>query len=176
MLSVPALHWAATTGRSASVVCNQVATSVRTPVIPMWSCGSGLGNVGRLRSAQQRSQTHARLSVRRESGAAMTHGDFTAMTWRNSKTLSQSSAMVFNVSAVACFALPGFAVFLSSALMVTTLSSSLSSSAPLEFSPSFAHSVMEQAKIFRRSPASDSPWRIAASVRNGGRRTALCGV
>ena len=31
-------------------------------------------------------------------------------------------------------------------------------------------------KIFRSSPASDSPWRIAASVRNGGRRTALRGV
>ena len=35
---------------------------------------------------------------------------------------------------------------------------------------------MERAKIFRRSPASNSPWRIAASVRNVERRTALMEV
>ena len=34
-------------------------------------------------------------------------------------------------------------------------------------------SVIERAKIFKSSPASDLPWRMATSVRKGGRRTAL---
>ena len=84
--------------------------------------------------------------------------------------------MVVNVLVVACFALSGFADFSSSALMVMTLSSSLSLSASLVFYPSFAHSVMERSKIFRSSPVSDSQWRITASVINSGSRTALCGV
>ena len=168
--------WAATTGRSASAVCNRVATLVRMPVRPMWSCGAGLGGVGRLTSVQRRNQTRVRLSVWRESGSAMISGDLNATSWRKAKTSSQLSAMVVKVSAVAWFALPGFTVFLSSNYMVTTLSSLLSSSALLAFSPSFAHSVMDQAKIFRSSPAFDSPWRITASVINGGRRTALRSV
>ena len=106
----------------------------------------------------------------------MTRGDLTATSWMKTKTLSQSSEMVVNVLAVACFALPSFADFYSSASMVMALYSLLSSSASLVFSPTFSHSVMEQAKIFRRSPASESLWRIAASVRNGGRMTALSGV
>ena len=84
--------------------------------------------------------------------------------------------MVANVLAVAYFALPVFVVYLPSASTLTLLYLSLLSSFLLAFSPSFAHSVMEQAKIFRSLPASDSPWRIAASARNGRRRTALCGV
>ena len=77
---------------------------------------------------------------------------------------------------VACFTLSSFAVFLSYSSMVMTLSSLLSSSALLVFSPSSAHSVMEEARIYRSWPASDSPWRIAASVRNGGKSTAFRGV
>ena len=57
-----ALCWAAATGRSASAVCNRFVTSVRTHVIPMWSCGYGLGVVGRLASVQQQNQTRARFS------------------------------------------------------------------------------------------------------------------
>ena len=57
------------------------------------------------------------------------------------------------VLAEAGFALPGF--FASAASIVTTLSLSLALSALLEGSASDAHSVMEQAKIFRSSPASD---------------------
>ena len=57
----------------------------------------------------------------------MTRGDLTATAWRKSKTLSQLSAMVVNVSAVACFNLPGLSVLFSSALMVMKLYSSLSS-------------------------------------------------
>ena len=106
----------------------------------------------------------------------MTCVDLTATAWRKAKMSFQSSAMVVNVLAVACFALPGSVIFLFSALMVIRLSLSFSSSALLAFYPSFAHSVMEQAKIFRSLPASDSPWEIAASVRNGRRRTALRSV
>ena len=60
--------------------------------------------------------------------------------------------------------------------MVTFLTLLLSSSSPLTFLPSFAHSVTEQAKIFRSSVVSASLWKIAASMRNGRRRTALHGV
>ena len=100
--------------------------------------------------------------------------------WRKANTLSQSSAMVTNVSAAAvsaeaCFALPGFALT-SAASIVTTLLPSLASSASLEESASDANSVMDRSKILRSSPAYDSPWRIAASVRNGERKTALRGV
>ena len=86
---------------------------------------------------QRWNQMRARLSAQRDSGAAITRGDLTATAWRKSNTLSQLSEMVVNVSAVACFALPGFANFVSSASMVMTLSSLLSSSASLVFSPSF---------------------------------------
>ena len=86
----------------------------------------------------------------------MTRGDLTATAWRKAKTSSKLSVMVVNVLAAACFALPGFA-FASSASMVMTLSSSLASSTSLVVSSSFANSVMEQAKILRSSPASDSP-------------------
>ena len=179
-VSFSALRWAVMTGRSASAVCNRVATSVRTPVRPRWSCGVGLGGLGRLTSVQRWNQMRARLSARRESGAAMTQGDLTATACRKAKTSSQSSAMVANVSAAAvsaeaCFALPGF-TFASSSSIVTTLLLSLTSSASLVESASNAHSVMERAKILRSLPASDSPWRIAASVRIGGRRKALRGV
>ena len=44
----------ATMGQSGSAVCNLVATLDRMPVRPMWSCGVGLGGVGRLMSIQQR--------------------------------------------------------------------------------------------------------------------------
>ena len=176
LVSFSALLWAAATGRSASAVCNQVTTSVRKPVRPMWSCGAGLGRMGRLAYDQRQKQTRTRLYARRESGSMMTCGDLTATGWRKAKTLSRLFAMVVSVLAVACFALPGFVVFSSSASMVTTLSSSLSLSALLVFSFSFANSVMERAKIFRSLPASYSMWRIASSVRNGGRRTALRGV
>ena len=107
--------------------------------------------------------------------------------WRKAKTLSQLSTMEANVSAAAvsaeaCFALPeffvsgaailaeaGFALpflFASAALIFTTQSSSLASLALLEESASDAHSVMEQAKIFRSSPTPNSPWRMAPSVTN----------
>ena len=119
----------------------------------------------------------ARLSAQRESGAMRTRGDLTATNCRNAKTSSQSSAMMANVSAAAVsaeayFASPGFTLA-SAASIVTTLSSSLVLSAYLEVSASDAHSVIERAKILRSSPASDSPLRIAASVINGGSRTAL---
>ena len=176
LVSFSASRWAETTGRRAYAGCNRVATSVRTPMRPMWSCGDGLVGVGRLMSVQRWNQTRARLSTQMESGATMTRGDLNETACRKAKTLSQSSSVVVNVSEVACFALPGFTDFASSASMAMTLSSSLSSSASLVFYPYFAHSVMEGAKIFRSLPASDSLWRFAASVRNGGRRTALYGV
>ena len=100
--------------------------------------------------------------------------------WSKAKNSSQLSVMVANflaaaVLAEACFALPGFSLA-SAASIVRTLSLSLASSASLEESAPDAHSVMERTKILRSSPASDSPWRIAAFVRNGRRRTALQGV
>ena len=71
----------------------------------------------------------------------------------------------------------GFSDFLPSehsvASTVTTLSSSLASMASLGGAVSEAQAVISRAKIFRSSPASDSPWRMATSVRKGGRRTVL---
>ena len=82
-------------------------------------------------------------------------------------------ASVAGVSAEA-FGFPDFLTSEASvSSTVTTLSSSLASSASLGGAVSEAHSVIAQAKIFRSSPASDLPWRMAASVRKGGRRTAL---
>ena len=96
---------------------------------------------------------------------------------RNAKTSSQLPAMVANVSAAAvlveaCFALPGFALAFAVSI-VTTLLSLLASSALLEESASDTHSVMERSKILRSSPVSDLPWRIAAYVKNGGKRRVL---
>ena len=42
------------------------------------------------------------LSAQRESGAAVNCGDLTATSWKKSKTSSQLSVLVTNVSAVAC--------------------------------------------------------------------------
>ena len=112
--------------------------------------------------------------AKRESGAAVTHGDLTATAWRKAKTTSPSSAMVANVLAVEYSALHFFVVFLSSASIPPSLSSS--SSSALAFSTSFAHYVMEQAKISRRLPASNPPLRITASTTNGRKRTELRGV
>ena len=114
--------------------------------------------------------------MRRESGAAMTRGELTTTAWRTAKTSSKLSAIVVNVSSEACFALPGFTNFASLASMVMTLSSLLSSSASLVVSSSFDHYLIDQAKVFRSLPVYDYPWRIAASVRNGGRRMVLRGV
>ena len=52
LVSSSASRWAATERRSASAVCNLVNTSVKTTVRPMWSCGTGLGSVGRLMFVQ----------------------------------------------------------------------------------------------------------------------------
>ena len=98
-VSVSASRWEATTGRSASAVCNRVVMLVRMPMRPRWSCGAGLGGMGILTSAQCCNQTHARLSAQRVSGAAIIRGYLTETAWRNSKILSQSSAMVVNVLA-----------------------------------------------------------------------------
>ena len=169
-------RWAATTGQSASAVCSRAATLVRMSVRPRCSYGDGVGAFGRFTSVHRWNQTCARLSARRESGAATTQGNLKATACSNAKTSSQLYAVVANVSvaailAEACFALPGFLA--SAASIVMTLSSLLASSASLKDSVSDAYSVMERAKIFRSSPAYDSPWRIAASVKNGGRSTAL---
>ena len=157
-VSFSASRWAAMTGRSDSAVCRQVATSVRTPVIPRWYCGARVVGFGRCVSVHRWNQTCARLSARRESGAATTQGNLKATACSNAKTSSQLYAVVANVSvaailAEACFALPGFLA--SAASIVTTLSSSLASSASLEESTSDAQSVMERAKILRSSPAYD---------------------
>ena len=96
-----ALRWAAMTGWSASTVRKLVATSVRTPVRPMWSCGSGLGRARRLLSVQRWNQTRVRLSTQREIGSAVTRGYFTETAWIKAKPLLQSTEMVANVSVVA---------------------------------------------------------------------------
>ena len=59
---------------------------------------------------------------------------------------------------------------------VTTLSLSLASSASLGGDMYEAHSVIDWAKIFRSSPASDLPWRMATSVRKVGRRKGVEGL
>ena len=186
--------WAVTTGRSASSVCIRVATSVRTSVRPRWYCGAGVGSFVRFTYVHHWNQTRARLSAQRESGAARTRGYLTATAWREAKTSLQLSVMEANVLAAAvleeacfvllgffasamavseeaCFVLPGF--FASGASTLTTLSSSLASSASLGGAAYDAHSVMERAKIFSRSFASNSLWRMEVSVKNGGSTTAL---
>ena len=67
------------------------------------------------------------------------------------------------VSAEACFAWPGF--FTSVDSILTTLLLLLVSLVSLEGSACDAHSVMEQAKNFRSSPASESSWMMAASKK-----------
>ena len=104
----PASCCAAMTGWSASAVCNLVATSVKTPVRPMWYCGAVLFGVSRLVSYHRRNQTSTCLSVQRDSGAAMTRSDLTVTAWKKSKMLSQSSVMVANVSVVDLFFFPIF--------------------------------------------------------------------
>ena len=47
------LRWAEATVRSVYVVCNLVATLVRTPVRPRWSCRAGLGSVWRVTYVQR---------------------------------------------------------------------------------------------------------------------------
>ena len=103
--------WAATTVRSYLSVCSRVATSVRTPVRPRWSCGDGVGGLGMFTSVHSWNQTRVRLSAQRQSGAGMNHGDLIATAWRNSKTSSQLSVIVVNVSVVAYFPLPDFIIF-----------------------------------------------------------------
>ena len=56
-VSFYALSWAATAGRSASAFYNRVATLVRTPMRLRWSCGAGLGGLGRLTFVQRWNQT-----------------------------------------------------------------------------------------------------------------------
>ena len=61
-------RWAATTGRSAYAVCNRVTTSVRTPVRPRWSCGAGLGGLGRLTSVHSWNQTRVLVRAKGDWG------------------------------------------------------------------------------------------------------------
>ena len=101
LVSFPTLLCAATTEWSASAVCNLVATSLKTPARPVWSCGADLDGVGRLVLDHQLNQTRVNLSARRESGAAVNCSDLNAMDWRKAKTSPQLSEMVANVSVVA---------------------------------------------------------------------------
>ena len=107
LVSFSASRWAVTTGRSASTMCNRVTTSVRKLVRHMWSCGAGLGGVGRLRSVQQHNQTCARVHAKGEWSRNNS--------WRldcNSLEAEQDVVpIVYNGGqcfTVACFALPGF--------------------------------------------------------------------
>ena len=88
LVSFSVSRWAATMGRSASAVCSLTATSVKTTVIPMWSCGAGLGGMVRLVSVHQQNQTRVHLSAQRESVDAVTRGDLTVTAWRKAKTSS----------------------------------------------------------------------------------------
>ena len=94
----PASCCAVMTGRSDSVVCNLVAVSLKTPVRPMWYCGEVLVGVVRFVSDHRQKQTSICFSAQRESGAAMTRGDLTVTAWKKSKTSSQLSVMVANIS------------------------------------------------------------------------------
>ena len=160
-------------GWSASAVYKLFATSIKTTVRPVWSCGTGLGDVVRLVSSHLRNQTRARLSAQRESGAKVTCGDLTVKAWRKAKTASQSSAMVANVLAVACFVLPIFVVLYSSNSTPPSLLLLLSSSSsPLSSPPSSALSVTERVKIFR-IPLRTTPrlgLRPQLVMAGGGRR------
>ena len=161
-------------GGSTSAVCNLVVTSLKTPLRPVWSCGTVLCGVVRLVSDHRRNQMRMSLSAQRESGAAVNCGDLTATSWKKSKTSSQLSVLVTNVSAVACLFFTVF-FFLSSyySLYLSLLSFSLSFSSPPSSPPSSALSMTEQAKILRGYPVSVPPSRIDAFVRNYKRKTAL---
>ena len=114
-------RWAATTGRSASVVCSlvcRISQDARETHVVLWGL---LGWHGRLMSVQIRNQTRALFSAQRESGATVTRGKLTDKAYRKAKTLSQLYVMVANVSVVACFVLPIFIFFSSSASTLTLL-------------------------------------------------------
>ena len=174
LVSFSSLWCAATTGQSASAFCNLVATLLKTPVRPVWSCGEFLADTDRLILYHRQNQTRTCLSTQRDSGSAMTSGDFTATSWRNSKTLLQLSEMVANISAVAFFLFPVFLFVSSSASLSYSLL--LLSLSPLLSSSSSDIAVMECAKILRRFSMEVSPSSITASVKNVGRGAALRGV
>ena len=67
-VSFSASLWAATTGRSASAVCNRVATLVRTHVRLRWSYEVGVGGLGRLMSVHCWNQTLALVRKKGEWG------------------------------------------------------------------------------------------------------------
>ena len=68
------------------MVYNLVATSLNTPVKPVWSCGVILVGVVRFVSDHRQNQTRAHFSARRDSGAAITRGDFTVKSLRKDNT------------------------------------------------------------------------------------------
>ena len=68
---------AATMGQSGSEFCNFVATSLKNPVIPVWSCGAVFAGVCMLFLGHQRNHMRAHFSTRRDNGEVMTRGDFT---------------------------------------------------------------------------------------------------
>ena len=109
LVSFFALRGVGTMGRSASAVCNLVATSVRTPVRRMCSCGVGLGGVGRLMYYQRQNQTRAFVRTEGEWKCEDSWSfDYDGL--EEGKDVIFLSAMVANVLAVACFTL----LFLSS--------------------------------------------------------------
>ena len=78
---------------------SRVATSLRTPVSSLISCGALV--VGRmLFPTHLRNQTYTCLSTWSDSGTAMICGDFNVTAWRKVKTLFQSAAMVSNILAL----------------------------------------------------------------------------
>ena len=65
-VSFSALRWSEATGWSTTAVCNWFATSDRTLVRPRWSCGAGVGGLGRLTTVQSWNQTRALVCTKGE--------------------------------------------------------------------------------------------------------------
>ena len=78
LISLSASQCATTIGWRALACLSCVATSLRNPVSPVWSCSALVGG-GIFPPVHQQNQTHAHLSAQCDSEAVMICGDFNAM-------------------------------------------------------------------------------------------------
>ena len=78
LISFYASRCAVTMDWSASLFCNLVVMSLKTLVRTVLSCGAVLAGAGMFFSDHRQNHMGAYFSTRRDNGAAMTSGDFTA--------------------------------------------------------------------------------------------------
>ena len=124
---------------------------------------------GRLLTEHQQNQTRPHVYAQSNNGMLMNHSDFTATAWRKSKTLSQSSTMAANVSALSL----AISLLLLSVSPPSRETLSSYSSAKLYASSSSPFETMQILNTSRRLASAVSSSRIAASIRNSSRSKAF---